>query len=114
MHKLVFLAKSGTEMLQTADGKGIQGVFNVRSVGEWLSKHNPAPNEKEVAMDNFARSCAGYCVISHVLGLGDRHNDNIMVKTSGHLFHIDFGKFLGDAQVLRLKVVKFKAKPEQG
>ena len=110
MHKHVFLAKSGTEMLQTADGKGVHGVFNVRSVGEWLSKHNPAPNEKEVAMDNFARSCAGYCVISHVLGLGDRHNDNIMVKTSGHLFHIDFGKFLGDAQVLRLKVVKFKAR----
>uniref|UniRef100_A0A2K5MPG2 Phosphatidylinositol 4,5-bisphosphate 3-kinase catalytic subunit alpha isoform n=1 Tax=Cercocebus atys TaxID=9531 RepID=A0A2K5MPG2_CERAT len=48
----------------------------------------------DAAIDLFTRSCAGYCVVFFFLGIGDRHNSNIMVKDDGQLFFLDFGHFL--------------------
>ncbi|KAK2583427.1 hypothetical protein KPH14_009407 [Odynerus spinipes] len=69
------------------------------SILSFFRKHHPSDTgpygiAPEV-MDTYVRSCAGYCIITYVLGVGDRHLDNLLLTTSGKLFHIDFGYILG-------------------
>ncbi|CAI4222009.1 unnamed protein product [Auanema sp. JU1783] len=47
------------------------------------------------SVDRFMLSCVGYSVATFVMGIRDRHNDNLMVTKDGKLLHIDFGHILG-------------------
>ncbi|XP_058138836.1 phosphatidylinositol 3-kinase C2 domain-containing subunit gamma [Dasypus novemcinctus] len=77
---------------------GLIGPLKENTIKKWFSQHNPLKADYEKALKNFFYSCAGWCVVTFILGVCDRHNDNIMLTKSGHMFHIDFGKFLGHAQ----------------
>ena len=60
---------------------------------KWIRDNNkPAENNKDKlaqAIETFTASCAGYCVATFILRIGDRHPDNIMVNEDGQIFHID-------------------------
>nr|XP_019600950.1 PREDICTED: phosphatidylinositol 4,5-bisphosphate 3-kinase catalytic subunit gamma isoform isoform X2 [Rhinolophus sinicus]XP_019600951.1 PREDICTED: phosphatidylinositol 4,5-bisphosphate 3-kinase catalytic subunit gamma isoform isoform X2 [Rhinolophus sinicus]XP_019600952.1 PREDICTED: phosphatidylinositol 4,5-bisphosphate 3-kinase catalytic subunit gamma isoform isoform X2 [Rhinolophus sinicus] len=75
---------------------GNTGAFKDEVLNHWLREKCPIEEKFQAAVERFVYSCAGYCVATFVLGIGDRHNDNIMITETGNLFHIDFGHILGN------------------
>uniref|UniRef100_A0A672QJE7 Phosphatidylinositol-4-phosphate 3-kinase catalytic subunit type 2 alpha n=1 Tax=Sinocyclocheilus grahami TaxID=75366 RepID=A0A672QJE7_SINGR len=98
--KLDMLVPSSETLRKIQVEYGVTGSFKDKPLAEWLRKYNPAEDEYEKASENFIYTCAGCCVATYILGICDRHNDNIMLRSTGHMFHIDFGKFLGHAQMI--------------
>ena len=64
------------------------------TIQNYIIEHNTDVRIDELRR-RFTMSCAAYCVISYLLGIGDRHLENIMITEKGYLFHIDFSYVLG-------------------
>jgi phosphatidylinositol kinase/protein kinase (PI-3 family) len=59
-----------------------------------FDKDAPYLIRKEV-MDTYIKSCAGYSVITYLLGVGDRHTDNLLLHPDGTFLHCDYSFILG-------------------
>ena len=80
--------------IHVKEGGAISQFFSKAPIKNWIEK-NKENVSLDDAIENFSISNVAYCLATFVLGIGDRHNDNIMLKKNGELFHIDFGHFLG-------------------
>jgi phosphatidylinositol kinase/protein kinase (PI-3 family) len=82
--------------IQKAQGGALTGALKNSPLVNWIQEQNPnrtccysclmsriealtfiAAQDFERAVDNFILSCAGYSVATYVLGVGDRHSDNV-------------------------------------
>ena len=50
---------------------------------------------RPLTLTRYCLTAAAMTVLSYVLGVGDRHLDNIVLTREGHLMHVDFGFVLG-------------------
>lgn len=75
----------------------VESSITLRQINEngftlqnYIEEHNKNV-EIGIIKNRFIKSLAISSCLSYILGLGDRHLDNIMINTIGLIFHIDYG-----------------------
>jgi len=58
---------------------------------QWFISQFPNPSTWFAARLRYARSCAVMSMVGTILGLGDRHGENVLLEEgNGGIFHVDF------------------------
>lgn len=79
-------------------------------LGNWFQDHFYTPEIWYEAKTNFIKSTAIWSMIGYVIGLGDRHGDNILIHShTGEVTHVDFDCIFEKGAKLRVpEIVPFR------
>lgn len=83
----------------------------INNMGMTLQNYILQQNPREIVTNiknRFAQSLAISSCLSYILGLGDRHLDNIMINSRGQIFHIDYGYLMDNPMTSILSAPNIK------
>jgi serine/threonine-protein kinase ATR len=86
---------------------------NVPCFHRWFLNVYQDPRAWLDARTTFTRSCAVWSAVGHVIGLGDRHGENILIDTeNAECIHVDFDcLFDKGLSLARPEIVPFRLTP---
>ena len=77
---------------------------------KWFLDRFPEPTSWFEARLKFSRSAAAWSMVGHILGLGDRHGENLLLDaSSGDVVHVDFAMLFDKGlQLTKPEMVPFR------
>jgi phosphatidylinositol 4-kinase len=94
-------AMSLDEIHKKTDNHSLYDFF-LKSFGNGKKKSKTLKRAQKA----FLYSLAAYSLVCYLLQVKDRHNQNIMIDSEGHIIHIDYGFLLSNAPGKGLKFEK--------
>ena len=94
-------AMSLDEIHKKTDNQSLYDFF-LKSFGKGKKRSKTLKRAQKA----FLYSLAGYSLVCYLLQIKDRHNQNIMIDSEGHIIHIDYGFLLSNAPGKGLKFEK--------
>lgn len=69
----------------------------------WFLEFFPTPGAWYSARNTFSRTCSVMLMLGHVVGIGDRHGENILIsENDGGVLHVDFDCLFEKGKTLKI------------